>query len=92
MQEFLDREEHCRNFINQDLTFLQPSTIYQPANADDNQSTVLDSMDASILTVIENNQPQEVDNTSAFTSVTTLSEDLVNTDYDHPPIQSVKLA
>ena len=61
-------------------------------NADDNQSTVSDSMDASILTIIENNQSQEVDSTSAFTSVTTLSEDLVNTHSDHTPIQSVEPA
>ena len=28
LQEFLDVEECCCNFINQDLTFLQPSTFY----------------------------------------------------------------
>ena len=61
-------------------------------DADDSQSTASDSMDASILTVIENNQSQEVDSTSAFTSVTALSENLVNTDYDHTPIQSVEPA
>ena len=27
LEEFLIGEEHCHNFINQDLTFLQPSTI-----------------------------------------------------------------
>ena len=59
LQEFLDGEEHCHNFINQDLTFLQPSTIYQTMYADDNQSTASVSLDASILTVIENNQSQE---------------------------------
>ena len=92
MQEFLDGAECCRNFINQDLTLLQPSTIYQMTDADDKQSTASDSMDASKLTVIENNQSQEVDSTSAFTSVTALSEDLVNTDYDHTPIQTVEPA
>ena len=92
MQEFLDGEERCHNFINQDLTFLQSSTIYQMTDADDNQSTVSDSMDASILTVIENNQSQEADSTSAFTLVTALPEDFVNTDYDHTPIQSVESA
>ena len=92
LQEFLDGEEHCHNFINQDLTFLQPFTIYQKTDTDDNQSTASDSTDASILTVIENNQFQEVDSTSAFTSVTALPEDFVNTDYDHTPIQSVEPA
>ena len=90
LQEFLDREEHCRNFINQDLTFLQPSTIYQTTDTDDNQSIASDSTDASILTVIENDQSQEVDSTPAFTSVTALPEDFVPTDYDHIPIQSVE--
>ena len=92
LQEFLDGEEHCCNFINQDLTFLQPSTIYQTTASDDSQSTVSDSTDASILTVIENNPSQEVDRTSSFTSVTALSDDLVNTDYSHTPIQSVEPA
>ena len=90
MQEFLDGEEHCHNFINQDLTFLQPSTIYQMTDADDSQSTASDSTGTPILTVIENNQSQEVDSTSAFTSVTELPEDFVNTDYNHTPIQSVE--
>ena len=90
MQEFLDGEEHCRNFINQDLTFLQPSTVYQMTDADDNQSIASDSTDASIVTVIENDQSDEVDSTPAFTSETTLPEDFVCTDYDHTPIQSVE--
>ena len=85
LQEFLD-EECCHNFINQDLTFLQPSTVYQMTDADDNQSTASDSTDVSILTVIENNQSQEVDSTPAFTSVTAVCEDFVSTDYNHTPI------
>ena len=36
LQEFLGGEEHCCNFINQDLTFLKPSTIHQMTDADDN--------------------------------------------------------
>ena len=27
-EEFLTGEEHCHYFINQDLTFLQPLTVY----------------------------------------------------------------
>ena len=87
LQEFLDSEECCHNFINQDLTFLQPSTIYQITASDDSQSTVSDSADASIITVVENNPSQEVDSTSSFILVTALSNDLVNTDYSHTPIQ-----
>ena len=58
-------------------------------DANDNQSIASDSTDTSILTVIENDQPQEVDSTPAFTSATALPEDFVHTDYDHTPIQSV---
>ena len=59
-------------------------------DTDDDQSIASDSTDASILTVIENDQSQEVDSTPAFTSVTALPEDLVCTDYNHTPIQSVQ--
>ena len=59
-------------------------------DTDDNQSTASGSKDASILTVIENNQSQEVDSTPAFTSVTALPENFVSTDYDHTPIQSIE--
>ena len=90
LQEFLNGEEHCCNFINQDLTFFRPSTVYQMTDADDNQSTASYSTDASIVTVIENDQSQEVDSDSAFTSETALPEDFVCNDYDHIPIQSVE--
>ena len=90
LQEFLDGEEYCHKFINQDLKFLQPSTIYQMTDADDNQSIASDSTDASIVIVIENDQSHEVDSTPAFTSETTLPEDYVCTDYDHTQIQSLE--
>ena len=42
------------------------------------------------LTVIENDQSQEIDSTPAFTSATVLPEDLECTDYNHTPIQLVQ--
>ena len=92
MQEFLDSEECCHNFINQDLTFLQPSTVYKTTASNNSQSTASDSTDASIITFIEDNPSQKVASTSSFTSVTALSDDLVNTDYSHIPIQLVEPA
>ena len=92
LQEFLDREECCCNFINQDLTFLQPSTIYQMTASDDSQSTASDFTDASILTVIQNTPFLEVASTSPFTSMTALSDDIVNAEYSHTPIQPVEPA
>ena len=90
LQEFLDGEECCHNFINQDLSFLQPSAIYHMTHTENNQSIATNSADKSILTVIENDQSQEVDSTPAFTSETALSEDLECTDNNHTPIQSVQ--
>ena len=90
LQEFLDGQECCCKFINQDLSFLQPSAIYHTTDTEDNQSIATDSTEESVLTVIENDQSQEVDSTPAFTSTMTLSEDLECTDYDHTPIQSVQ--
>ena len=54
-------------------------------DAEGNQSIPSDSTDESVLTVIENDQSQEVDSTPAFTSAIALSEDLDHTDYDHTP-------
>ena len=85
-QEILDSEECCCNFINQDLTFLQPSMVYKMTASDDSQSTASNYTDASIITVIEGNPSQEVASTSSFTSGTALHDDIVNTDYSHTPI------
>ena len=51
LQEVLNREEHCRNFINWDLFFLQSSAVYHTTDAEDNQSIASDSSHESILTV-----------------------------------------
>ena len=90
MQEFLEEEECCCNCINQNLTFLQLSTVYHMTDANDNQSIASDSTDTSILTVIENYLSQEVDGTPAFMSVTALPEDFVCMDHNHTPIKSVQ--
>ena len=60
LQEFLIGEEHCRNFINQDLTFLRPSTVYETTELDDSISLASDSTKVSVITVQEN-QLQEKD-------------------------------
>ena len=59
-------------------------------DTEDNQSIASDSTDTSILTVIENNQSQDIDSTPVFTSATALPEDFIHTDYDYTPIQSVE--
>ena len=92
LQEFLDGEKCCHNFINQDLSFLQPSEVYETTTLDDNQSTVSDSTDASITTVIENSSSQEIDNSPLLDLVMALSDESVNTDHCHIPIQPVEPA
>ena len=66
--------------------------VYKMTVSDDSQSTASNSTDASIITVIEDNSSQEVASTSSYTSVTALSDDIVNTDHSHTPIQSVEPA
>ena len=92
LQEFLDGEECCHNFINQDLTFLQPSTVYEMTVSDDSLSTVSDSTETSVITVQENNPSQEVDSNSSPTSLTALSDDPISTDNSLIAIQPVEPA
>ena len=75
MSDFSGTRRASEGRINQDLTFLHLSTIYHMTDMEDNQSIASDSTDVSILTVIENDQSQEVDSTPAFTSATALPED-----------------
>ena len=92
LQEFLDGEECCHNFINQDLTFLQPSMVYKMTVSDHSLSTASDSTDASVITVKENNPSQEVDSNSSLTSLTALSDEPANVEYSLTPIEPVEPA
>ena len=87
LQEFLVGEECCHHFINQDLTFLQPSMVYEMTVSDDSLSTASDSTNASVITVHENNPSQEVDGNSSPTLLTALSYDPLSTDNSLTPIQ-----
>ena len=89
LQEFLIGEERCHNFINQDLTFLQPSTVYETTEMDDSISMALGLTDISVITVQENNQPQEEDSNSPPSSLTALSYDSTGTYYSPAPVQPV---
>ena len=92
LQEFLDGEQCCCNFINQDLTFLQPSTVYEMTVPDDSLSTALDSTDASVITVQENNPSQDVNSNSSPSSLTALTNDSLSTDNSLTPVQPVEPA
>ena len=60
--------------------------------SDDSLSTASDSIDASVITVKENNPSQKVDSNSSLTLVTALSDDPINIDYSLTPIQPVEPA
>ena len=60
--------------------------VYKMTASDDSQSTASNSIDASIITMIEDNSSQEVASTSSYTSVTALSDDIVNS-HSHTPIK-----
>ena len=92
LQEFLIGEEHCHNFINQDLTFLQPSTVYETKELEDSISTASDSTDISVITVQENNQPKEEDSNFPHFSLTELSYDSTRTNNRPASVQPVDLA
>ena len=92
LQEFLIGEECCHNFINQDLTFLLPSTVYETTELDDSISTASDSTDISVITGQENNQPQEEDSNPLPSSLTALLYDSTSTDNSPAPVQPVEPA
>ena len=92
LQEFLIGEECCHNFINQDLTFLQPSTVYETTELDDSISKASESTDIFVITVQENLQPQEEDSNSPSSSLTALSYDPTSTDNSPAPVQPISPA
>ena len=92
LEEFLRGEECCHNFINQDLTFFQPSTVYETTELDDSISSASDLTQVSVITVQENNQPQEEDSNSPQSSLTELSYDSTSIVNRVAPIQPVEPA
>ena len=90
LEEFLIGEEHCHNFINQDLTFLQPSTVYETTTLEDSISSALDSTEVSLNTVWEINQPEEEGNNSTQSSLEELFHDSTRIANRPVPIQPVE--
>ena len=90
LEEFLIGEECCHNFINQDLTFLQPSTVYETTTLEDSIFLVSDSTEVSLNTVQEINQPQEEDSNSPHSSLAKLVNDSTRIAHRLAPIQLVE--
>ena len=66
--------------------------MYEITELDDCISTKSDSTDASVITVQENYQSQEVDRNSSPSSLTALLDDSISTDNSPTPVQPVKPA
>ena len=61
LEGFLKGEIHCQNFINQDLTFLQPLVIHASQPKENNTLLERNTIEVSPIEILENNPPQEQD-------------------------------
>ena len=61
LEKFLKGEICCQNFINQDLTFLQPSVIHASQPKEDSILPEKNTNAIPPITTQENNSPQEQD-------------------------------
>ena len=72
LEEFLIGEIHCHNFINQDLTFLHPSIIYETTTKEDSILPMSNPTAVPLNTSQETNQPQEEDSNPSQASLAEL--------------------
>ena len=61
LEKFLRGEICCQNFINQDLTFLQPSVIHALQPKENNTLPERNTIAVPPIETLENNPPQEQD-------------------------------
>ena len=92
LEEFLIGEEHCHNFINQDLPFLQPSTVYETTTLEDSIPSESNSTEVSLNTVQGINQLQEDSSNSTHSSLAELFYDSTRIANRPAPIQPVEPA
>ena len=90
LDEFLIGEIHCCNFINQDLTFLQPSTIYETTTQEDSILPEPNPIEVPLNITQETNQPQEEDSNPSQASLAELFYDRMRITNRPAPIQPVE--
>ena len=90
LEEFLIGEIHCHNFLNQDLPFLQPSTIYEATTQEDNIPPEPNSTEVPSNTSQETNQPQEEDSNPSQASPAELFYNRTRITNRPAPIQPVE--
>ena len=89
LEEFLIGEIHCHNFINQDVTFLQTSTIYETTQ-EDSILPEQNPTEVPLNTSQETNQPQEKDSNPSHASPAKLFYDRTRITNRPAPIQPVE--
>ena len=90
LEEFLIGEICCRNFINQDLTFLQPSTVYETTTQEDSILPEPHSTEVPLNSSQETNQPQEEDSNPLQASLAELSYNRTRITNRPAPVQPVE--
>ena len=90
LDKFLIGEICCRNFMNQDLTFLQPSTIYETKTQEDRILPEPNPTEVPLNTFQETNQPQEEDNNPSQASPAKLFYERTRITNRPAPIQPVE--
>ena len=91
LEEFLIGEIHCCNFINQDLTFLQPSTIYKTTTQEESILPEPNPTEVPLNTYQETNQPEEEDSNPSHASLAELFYDRTKITNRPAPIPVVGL-
>ena len=90
LEEFLIGEIYCCNFINQDLTFLQPSTIYKTTTKVDSILPEPHPTEVPLKASQETNQPQEEDSNPSQASPGELSYNRTRITNRPAPMQPVE--
>ena len=90
LEEFLIGEIHCHNFIDQDLTFLQLSIIYETTTQEDSILPEPNPIEVHLNTSLETNQPQEEDSNPSQASPAELFYDRMRITNRPAPTQPVE--
>ena len=90
LEEFFRGEIHCQKFINQDLSFLQPSVIPASQQKEDSIAPGNNTIAVPLITPQENNSPKEQDANSSQVSPAEVLYDRNRVNNIAAPIQPVE--
>ena len=90
LEEFSRGKIHCQNFINQDLTFLQPSVLRVTQPKEDSILPEVTTTEVPLITPQENNSHQELNTNSSQVSSVEVLYDRNRGNNRTAPIQPVE--